>query len=62
MQRTTVLAIDTSDSMAAGGRFEQAKAAAQAFLDSVPGDVRVGLVTFDDDVPSSRSPRPTPTT
>jgi tight adherence protein B len=50
VQRTTVLAIDTSDSMAAGGRFEQAQAAAKAFLDTVPEDVRVGMVTFDDDV------------
>ncbi len=47
VQRTTMLALDTSDSMAAGGRFEQAKSAAQAFLESVPADVQVGLVTFD---------------
>ncbi len=50
VQRTTVLALDTSDSMAAGGRFRQAKAAAQAFLDAVPADVLVGLVTFDREV------------
>lgn len=50
VQRTTVLALDTSASMAAGGRFEQAKAAAQAFLDAVPADVRVGMVTFDGEV------------
>ena len=50
VQRTTVLALDTSDSMAAGGRFEQAQAAAQAYLDAVPDDVQVGLVTFDRDV------------
>ena len=56
VQRTTVLALDTSDSMAAGGRFEQAKVAAQAFLDSVPSDVRVGLVTFDADVEVVQEP------
>ena len=56
VQRTTVLAIDTSDSMAAGGRFEQAQAAAQAFLEAVPSDVRVGLVTFDDDVEVVQEP------
>jgi tight adherence protein B len=56
VQRTTVLALDTSDSMAAGGRFEQAKAAAQAFLETVPSDVRVGLVTFDADVEVVQEP------
>ena len=56
VQRTTVLALDTSDSMAAGGRFEQAKVAALAFLDSVPSDVRVGLVTFDADVEVVQEP------
>lgn len=56
VQRTTVLALDTSDSMAAGGRFEQAKVAAQAFLASVPEDVRVGLVTFDGDVEVVQEP------
>ncbi len=50
VQRTTVLALDVSDSMAKGGRFAQAKAAAKAFLANVPDDVRVGLVTFAGDV------------
>lgn len=50
VQRTTVLAIDTSGSMQNGGRFEAAKAAATAFLDTVPDDVRVGIVSFDADV------------
>jgi len=43
--RTTVLAIDTSDSMQ-GERFTAAQAAASTFLDTVPDDVRVGIVTF----------------
>jgi tight adherence protein B len=47
--RTVVLAIDTSNSMT-GDRFAAAKAAADTFLDSVPDDVEVGLVSFDSDV------------
>ncbi|WP_110181640.1 type II secretion system F family protein [Nocardioides solisilvae] len=46
VQRTTVLVIDTSKSME-GARFDAARAAAEAYLTSVPADVRVGLVTFD---------------
>ena len=45
IQRTTVLALDTSQSMA-GAPIKDAKAAALAFLDSAPPDVQVGLVTF----------------
>jgi tight adherence protein B len=36
--------------MAQGGRFDQAKAAAKAFLANVPDDIKVGLVTFAGDV------------
>jgi tight adherence protein B len=46
IRRTTVLAIDTSDSMA-GARFAAARSAATTFLSSVPDDVEVGIVTFD---------------
>jgi tight adherence protein B len=45
--RTAVLAIDTSGSMQGTG-ITGAKAAALAFLNAVPADVRVGLVTFSD--------------
>jgi tight adherence protein B len=45
ISRTAVLAIDNSQSMA-DGRLDQAKAAARAFVDEVPADVAVGLVTF----------------
>jgi len=45
VRRTTVLAIDTSQSMA-GAKFAAARRAAEVFLDSVPDDVRVGIVTF----------------
>jgi tight adherence protein B len=43
--RTAVLALDNSRSMV-GERFTAAKAAAYAFLDALPEDVAVGLVTF----------------
>ncbi|WP_183095507.1 type II secretion system F family protein [Nocardioides stalactiti] len=56
VQRTTILAIDTSDSMAQNGRFEAAKAAALTFLDSVPDDVAVGIVTFDGEVATALEP------
>jgi tight adherence protein B len=45
VRRTTVLALDASDSMR-GSRIEEAKAAAAAFLDAAPPDVRIGLLTF----------------
>src|SRR4051794_12311991 len=36
VRRTAILAIDVSDSMAANGKFTEAKRAAQVFLDSAP--------------------------
>lgn len=45
VDRRVVLAIDTSGSMA-GGRIAAARQAALAYLSKVPGDVKVGLVTF----------------
>jgi tight adherence protein B len=45
VRRTTVLAIDVSNSMA-GAKFRAAKRAAQVFLQSAPADVYVGIVTF----------------
>jgi len=56
VQRTTVLAMDTSDSMARNGRFEAAKAAALTFLASVPDDIAVGIVTFDGEVATALEP------
>lgn len=56
VERTTVLAIDTSNSMAQNGRFEAAKAAALTFLETVPDDVAVGIVTFDGDVSTALEP------
>jgi Ca-activated chloride channel family protein len=45
-QADVLLVIDTSGSME-GSKIEQARTAAQAFLDNVPPQNRVGLVTFD---------------
>ncbi len=45
LRRTTLLAIDVSNSMA-GAKFAAAKQAARTFLDSAPDDVYVGIVTF----------------
>ena len=45
VERTTVLALDASLSMA-GDRFAAAKSAAKAFVAAAPDDVRIGLLTF----------------
>ena len=55
VRRTAVLAIDVSKSMD-GERFEAAKSAALTFLDTVPADVYVGIVTFADDVETAVAP------
>ncbi len=49
IKRVSILAIDTSDSMA-GARIAEAKKAATTYLDAVPDNVYVGMVTFDDTV------------
>ena len=49
VQRTSILAIDTSNSMA-GTRIAEAKKAALAYLATVPANVKVGVVAFDDTV------------
>lgn len=49
VNRTAVLAIDTSKSMA-GKKITAAVAAAKTYLSIVPADVSVGVVTFDDRV------------
>ena len=56
VRRTAVLAIDVSDSMAANGKFTQAKRAAQIFLDSAPDDLYVGIVTFAGAVTVAQEP------
>ena len=55
VKRTAVLVMDTSNSMS-GERFEAAQTAAYTFLDTVPEDVYVGIVTFDSDVTEDLAP------
>lgn len=55
VKRTTVLAIDTSNSMK-GARITEAKAAALTYLDTVPANVNIGIVTFDNDVVVRQEP------
>ena len=59
VRRTAVLVMDTSNSMR-GERIEAAQAAAHTFLDTVPDDVYVGIVTFDSDVTPALEPDPGP--
>ncbi len=56
VRRTTVLVIDTSNSMRKQGRFEAAQQAATTYLDAVPDDVEVGIVTFDSRVEVALAP------
>lgn len=55
VRRTTVLAIDTSNSMA-GKRITEARKAALTYLETVPANVEVGIVTFDDKVVVRQTP------
>lgn len=55
VRRTTVLAIDTSNSMR-GERFRAAKQAAESYIGQLPDDVFVGLVGFADDVEEVLAP------
>lgn len=53
--REVVLVLDTSGSMA-GERMAAAKAAATAYLDAAPKDLKIGLVTFADGVTVRTAP------
>ncbi len=55
VRRTAILAIDTSNSMR-GARFTAARAAALRFLDLVPDDVYVGVVSFNGTVAEPLTP------
>lgn len=55
IQRTTVLAIDASDSMR-GDRFAAAKEAARAFIEAAPDDVAIGMVSFSGAVREVQAP------
>ena len=56
VRRTSVLVIDTSNSMKKGGKFDAAKAAAEEFINAVPADVYVGVVTFAADITTALAP------
>jgi tight adherence protein B len=56
VRRTSVLVIDASNSMKKGGKFDAAKAAAQEFINTVPADVYVGVVSFAADVTTALPP------
>ncbi len=55
VQRTAVLAIDTSRSMR-GLRFRATKEAALSYIEALPDDVLLGIVSFAGDVTSSLQP------
>jgi tight adherence protein B len=56
VRRTAVLAVDVSNSMKTGGKFTEAKKAAQLFLNSAPKDLYVGIVTFAGKVSVAQRP------
>ncbi len=56
LRRTTILAIDVSNSMRKDNRFAEAQSAAKAFLDAAPDDLYVGIVTFAGDVTVAQAP------
>jgi len=56
VRRTTILAMDVSNSMRRNDRFSEAKEAAQAFLEAAPDDVFVGIVTFANEVTVAQPP------
>lgn len=56
LRRTTVLAIDVSNSMRRENRFAEAQAAAKAFLTAAPEDVYIGIVTFAGSVEVAQTP------
>ncbi|MET0525704.1 MAG: type II secretion system F family protein [Nocardioides sp.] len=55
VERTAVLVMDVSKSMQ-GDRFEAAKGAAREFINTVPADVKVGIVTFASEVTTALTP------
>jgi tight adherence protein B len=55
VKRTSVLALDVSNSME-GERFDAAKEAARSFIKSAPDDVYIGLVTFASEVETNVTP------
>jgi tight adherence protein B len=56
IDRSTVIVLDASNSMKGQGKFAAASTAINAFLDSAPEDVAIGLVAFAGKVTSTVSP------
>jgi tight adherence protein B len=56
IERSTVLVVDASKSMAKGGRIDSATAAIDAYLEAAPDDVAIGLVLFAGSVVESVEP------
>ena len=49
MARTTMIVLDSSGSMAEFDKLATAQEAAKQYLDSLPADVKAGLVAFADE-------------
>ncbi len=56
INRSTVIVLDASNSMKGRGKFAAATKAINAFLDSAPEDVRIGLVAFAGKITTTVSP------
>jgi tight adherence protein B len=56
IDRSTVIVLDASNSMKGQGKFAAATTAINAFLDSAPDDVAIGLVAFAGEVTTTLSP------
>lgn len=56
IDRSTVIVLDASNSMKGKGKFDAATTAINAFLDSAPEDVAIGLVAFAGSVTTTISP------
>ena len=56
IDRSTVIVLDASNSMKGSGKFAAATTAINAFLDSAPDDVAIGLVAFAGDITTTVSP------
>ena len=56
LRRTTILAIDVSNSMRQDNRFGEAQLAAKAFLAAAPDDLYIGIVTFASEVTRAQEP------
>ncbi|CAM3619105.1 type II secretion system F family protein [Nocardioides zeicaulis] len=56
IDRSTVIVLDASKSMRGKGKFGAATTAINAFLDSAPADVKIGLVAFAGKVTTTVSP------